>query len=77
MSPRCPKCGCDVDHLVAYGEGRTRYRATLDDEGSLDLIYDVAFHEEHVDDYRCPECKVTLFSNGEEAEKFLRVKVDG
>ena len=66
--PKCPKCNKEIDHLHDYVKGWKYYqyfaKGDYDDEG---FIPDDFADEE----YDCPECGETLFTQEEDADKFL------
>ena len=67
--PKCPKCGKEIDHLRSF---LPIYDLTVDENGKkhYEFIEDspVAIKEH----YTCPECRTVLFTDEEEAVKFLR-----
>jgi predicted RNA-binding Zn-ribbon protein involved in translation (DUF1610 family) len=64
--PKCPKCGEEIDHLINYCRGWEMF--AFDGE-EYEYIDSFGVDES---EYACPECDETLFTDEEEASKFLK-----
>jgi len=67
----CPKCGVEIDHLNAYSRGETLYTFILDGSGEPRYLKKEVIPSCDPDDYECPKCHEVLFTDEEEATKFL------
>ena len=72
MCPICPKCKEKIDVLSNIVSGTQRYDMFLESSGrvhyeGVDFTSDDSFSE-----WWCPECKESLFTSEDEAEKFLK-----
>lgn len=65
---KCPKCRVEIDHLNNWESGEMEYRFNPDGtyEGK-DFSTDGGRNE-----YECPECQKTLFTNETDALEFLK-----
>ena len=67
--PVCPKCGEELDHLVRWQSGENKSFVFADKE---QMEEDVEFvSNNQVDDYECPYCNETLFSDYNKAQAFI------
>jgi len=67
--PKCPKCGKEINGLYYGAAEINRYWFTIE-EGKANYSIDDSWTE--YSEYDCPECGAPLFTDEEEAEKFLR-----
>ena len=65
---KCPKCGAEIDHLNNLESGDMEYKFFPDGsyEG-MDFATDGRRNE-----YNCPKCQKTLFTNETDALEFLK-----
>ena len=72
--PKCPKCGKEIDYLVDYSPAWQKYEMRIDKNGDAHYEFvDDSLPIDTIDDeYECPECGEVLFTDEEEAVKFLR-----
>jgi len=68
--PFCPHCGKRIDHLVYWECSVNEANFYGDTYGDFETV-DVSECG-----YDCPECGVTLFSDEEDARKFLKDDVE-
>ena len=75
--PKCPKCDGDIDHLILLETKENEYEATYDAEGET---LEFKNTEEWTgnptgkvlkEEYSCPKCHVTLFTDEEAAKAFF------
>jgi len=71
----CPKCNAEIDELRFYERVDNSMWFSIDKGGKAnyeggEIIYDGATDEE----FCCPECSETLFTNEEKAVAFLQNK---
>lgn len=65
---KCPECKADIKYLDNYQSGKTGYK--MDAEGDYDFV---GFEPDcEVNDWDCPECTKTLFTDEQEAIDFLK-----
>jgi len=70
--PKCPKCGAEIDYLIAY-----TMNVAEEDIFRVDKNGDVEYEEVGFDywgtdtSFNCPECGAQLFRREEDAKKFL------
>lgn len=69
MSNKCPKCGKEIEYLVNWVAGEKSYEFDGETYDSDDFMDNCT-----VNDYECPECSETLFTDEEKAKKFLKKK---
>ena len=68
--PKCPKCKKEIEQLRNYCQGENVYSLWL--EGN-DIQYDLKdFIGRNENEYCCPECHEVIFTDEEEAIKFLK-----
>jgi len=73
--PKCPKCGKEIDYLRDFSPVWQEYKLTIDKNGDADYEFvDNTTSMDFGDIYECPECGEVLFTDEEEAVKFLRGK---
>ena len=63
--PKCPECGTNIDHLIWYEKVWQKARFDGKDYQGWDIVSVLEGY------YACPECGADLFSDEEEARKFL------
>jgi len=72
--PKCPKCGEDIDYLINYCKKPACFIFEVNEKGypaySLESEAENYVDEEYV----CPECDEVLFTDEQDAIKFLRPK---
>lgn len=72
--PKCPKCGLEIDHLRCFVSGWKEREYRIEDgtgqlgEDDGNFIPD----DGRPDDFDCPECGNTVFSDYDKAEVFLK-----
>jgi ribosomal protein S27AE len=71
--PKCPKCGKDIDTLLLQGKQVQTFRVSLGEDGLVYLWIDASDGLED-EEYACPECGETLFTNDIDATDFLMGK---
>ena len=65
---KCPRCGTEIDHLKNWRNGGMM--RSLDSDGSYS---DEDFcPNDNTNYFDCPECDKTLFTDEQEAIKFLK-----
>jgi len=70
--PKCPKCGAEIDYLIAYTTN-----VAEEDIFRVDKSGGVEYDEVGFDywdtstTFSCPECEKILFRREEDAKKFL------
>lgn len=71
---KCPKCGKEIDHLRDFSPVWQEFRAFIGKAGLLDFedTDNECPMDSHDDEYECPECAQVLFTNAEQAQKFLK-----
>ena len=69
---KCPECGVMIDSLLCRSRQYTISDAILDRNGNLDWDPRDDVQESDYEEYECPECGEVLFTNGLDAERFLR-----
>lgn len=74
--PKCPECGKEITFLRDFSPSWQEFSMTIgaDGYGHFENEHNVFPMENEVpgDELECPECDQVLFTNVEEAEKFLR-----
>jgi len=75
--PKCPKCGKEIDYLVDYSPAWQKYEMRIDKNGDAHYEFvDDSLPIDTIDDeYECPECSEVLFTDEEEAVKFLKGEI--
>jgi len=63
----CPKCNHEINYLVNFSSGENRWEFDGDDYAESEF-----FSDGQVNDFECPECKETLFTEEEKAKEFLK-----
>ena len=74
---KCPECGAKIEYLISREKREYEYCFMADNEGfgkCKALTKDI--YAEYVDnnDYKCPECGATLFTDETAAINFLTEK---
>jgi len=69
--PKCPKCGNEIDELINYSKGWEKHRFWIDSQGYPQYEMD-EFIPDEGNEWECPECNEVLFTDEEEATKFLK-----
>jgi len=64
---KCPKCGAEINYLVNWQSTLTKHLFDGSDYSKQDEEI-----TDGVNDYQCPRCDKVLFTNDEDARKFLR-----
>ena len=67
----CPKCGAEIDFLKNSITMLENYRYTMDNEGKLQYDYEKGMYDQK-ETFDCPVCGEHLFTNEENALKFLK-----
>ena len=70
--PKCPKCGKEIDYLREFMS--EEFKLTVDENGYVHYDLVDASVLNRGDEYKCPECGEVLFTDEEEAVKFLKGK---
>jgi len=72
--PKCPKCGKEIDYLRDFSPVWQEYKMIIDENGDAHYEFvDDSLPIDTIDDeYECPECGEVLFTDEEEAVKFLK-----
>jgi predicted RNA-binding Zn-ribbon protein involved in translation (DUF1610 family) len=73
--PNCPKCGKEIDTLLLHAKQSQTFRVSLGEDGLVYLWIDASWGFEN-EEYACPECGETLFTNDIDATDFLMEKKD-
>ena len=69
---KCPECGKEIDYLYNLESGDMEYRLNPDgDYEGMEFATDGGRNE-----YECPECRKTLFTNETDALEFLHVHTE-
>jgi len=76
MTPKCFKCGAEIDYLDNIESGEKVYRMTLCSHGMAHYEEedDSFFPDGQVNHWECPECNRPLFDDEGEAVEFLKGK---
>jgi len=70
----CPKCPKEIKMLIYYESGYNRYDFSINGIEDNPIYEHKIFTEDNnVYEYVCPECNETLFTDEDEAIKFLKV----
>ena len=70
---KCPKCNAEIDHLNNYQSGEDHSKLYLNGDKEHIHYEDQEFQANgQVNDFECPECKETLFTDEDKAIKFLK-----
>ena len=73
--PKCPKCGAEIDHLHHFGYYLQKADFWIDEDGEPRYDdWDDLGDLKGTPEYECPECGEVLFTDEEEAKKFLLKK---
>ena len=67
----CPKCGKEISYLWDFSKVENRYRFEIF-EGEVDYELVDSYSLNEIDEWECPECTAVLFTDEEEAARFLR-----
>ena len=76
---KCPKCNGDIDHLILLETKENEYNATYDEEAeTLEFENTEEWRGNPTgnvlkEEYCCPKCHATLFTNEADAKSFLKV----
>lgn len=74
---KCYKCKEEIRHLVEYNKGWVRYDFFIAEDGTEDYLErEPMLDDLAVTEYECPMCNKVLFSNMEDALRFLRGELD-
>jgi len=69
---KCPKCGKEIDYLRDFSPMWQEFKMTIDKIGDAHYeLVDNSTPMDRDDEYICPECGEVLFTDEEEAVKFL------
>ena len=61
---KCPKCGAEIDHIVAYSLEENKQDISLDSDGELDWSASEPIDASCVQiEFECPECNQILYKN--------------
>ena len=72
---RCPKCNKEIDWLKNYQSGEMYYMFS---DNNPNYYEEQEFQSDYkVNDYECPMCSETLFTDEDKALKFLRGEWNG
>ena len=76
MPTKCPECKKEITHLFLYEKVEEKSWFALDNhgDGNAESVDAILLGER--EDFECPECSLTLFTDWESAEKFLQGKED-
>lgn len=67
---KCPKCGEEIETLVAESQERRFYKIELEDDN---LRWEEYGDPQTIkNEFFCPECNVNLFDNERDAKDFLK-----
>ena len=69
---RCPKCKKEIDFLKNYVSGENYYMVWDNEDGSMRYEEQDFQTDNKVNDYECPHCSETLFTDEQKALKFLQ-----
>jgi len=69
---KCPKCLKEIKGLIHYQSGYNRYDFWVVDNNP-NYQHDTFIEDNNVIEWCCPECNETLFTDEDEAIKFLKV----
>jgi len=70
--PKCPKCNSNIDYLVYYGKALEKASLFLSDSKTAEYDNWDTIGIGTTPEYECPECNEVLFTDEEEAVKFLK-----
>jgi len=75
--PVCPKCGEEIGHLMGYARVWQEYKMSIDREGDEWCEFTgLSTSTNDSDEFNCPECTRLLFTDIEEAKRFLKGELD-
>ena len=69
---KCPKCNKEINSLKNIQSGSLDYDLSVNEDETLHYESGDFLTDDNVNDFCCPECLEVLFSNEEEAVKFLK-----
>jgi predicted RNA-binding Zn-ribbon protein involved in translation (DUF1610 family) len=69
--PICPKCGKDINTLLLHAKQTQTFIVSLEEDGKLGYLWTDASWGFENEEYACPECGETLFTNDIDATDFL------
>jgi hypothetical protein len=69
--PKCPRCGKEIDYLINVCEETAKYVFSFDGGKGCDYYFDDSWPGDW-SVFQCPECDEELFTNEEDAKKFLK-----
>jgi len=72
--PKCPKCGKEIDYLRDFSPVWEEYKLTINENGVVhcEFVDGGIPMDDKDDEYECPECHEVLFTDVEDAIKFLK-----
>jgi predicted RNA-binding Zn-ribbon protein involved in translation (DUF1610 family) len=68
---RCPKCGAEIDHLMVYAMKRHLYTLRIEEDGMAVYHFLGESPAPESEEFYCPVCGATLFTDLERAKEFL------
>ena len=74
---RCPKCNKEIDWLKNYQSGEMYYMFSVESNGMGDYDGQEFQPDDKGNDYECPHCAETLFTDEDKALKFLKGEISG
>lgn len=74
--PKCPKCGAEIDYLIADRLTHIYQEVSLNDEGDLEYgdYNDGSAEDDEKEKFYCPECNALISPSYNGAVKFLKMK---
>lgn len=70
--PTCPNCGRQIDYLRDFSLVWVEHKLTVENGGANYEFVDNSFPmDTATDEYECPECHKVLFTDADEAVRFL------
>jgi len=70
----CPKCNKKIDRLVSIQSGYGLWEVKIDKDREIEYKWIEFTPNDSINGFDCPECGKTLFTESEEARKFLTSK---
>ena len=70
--PKCPKCGEEIETLIAWIPKEDRCNVSLNHDNTLDYESTDIIEGKGATEYACPLCNEVIFRNDIDAENFLK-----
>ena len=70
--PKCPKCGENIDTLIAWIPKEDRAEVGLNSDNSLCYLINDNIEGKGTTEYECPVCSEIIFRSEADAKKILK-----